>query len=203
MRSRAKLAVTRIPSERSLGTRPADSRCPSACLRAHHPGRPRVGHRHGSPSARGDENVSAGWTPSASMVRCWRPRLTSALNKATASIRKARSLVRAWWGLDVGKARTVIRFSDVHLVHLALCAGRLDGLSHCASFGWPCYAWYEQAQAQTSPCSNDRLSQRWREITSSEAVSPVSREARLRGPLVTHQQNYDHTGERRRAKNST
>jgi hypothetical protein len=51
-----------------------------------HPGRPRVGHLHGSPSARGDE-MSARWTPSASMVRCWCPRLTPALNKATMGIR--------------------------------------------------------------------------------------------------------------------
>lgn len=52
-----------------------------------HPGRPRVGHLRGSPSARGDEMVSARWTPSASMVRCWCPRFTPALNKATMGIR--------------------------------------------------------------------------------------------------------------------
>jgi len=91
--------------------------------------------------------ASARWTPSASMVRCWCPRLTSALNKATASIRKARSLVRAWWGLDVGKARTVNRFSDVHSAPLALWPGRLGGLSHCATLGWPCYVQSEQVQA--------------------------------------------------------
>ena len=72
MRSRAKLAVTRIPSERPLGTQPTDYRCPSACLRTQTSRPPRVGHLQGSPSARGDEISQGG----ARRVRAasWRPR---------------------------------------------------------------------------------------------------------------------------------
>jgi hypothetical protein len=63
---------------------PADYRCQVPAYERNHPGRPRVGHLHGSPSARGDEMVSA--RPSASVVRGW-CRLTPALSKATMGTR--------------------------------------------------------------------------------------------------------------------
>ena len=90
----AKLDAHRIPRANCCATAPSvvheatftPALAASPYRHRNHPGRPRVGHLHGSPSARGDEMVSARWTPSASMVRCWCPRLTPALNKATMGI---------------------------------------------------------------------------------------------------------------------